>query len=242
MTRRDFLIGTSLSPLIFSSVFGMANNSLETELLGLSNQSLVGNGYLLRTEASNAFIKMAKSAKMDGIVLQAVSSYRSFDQQVVIWNRKYNKYESQGLKGLEVIDKITQYSSLPGTSRHHWGTEMDLIDGSKKIPSDPLNEKHFLGKGIYAPMKKWMDAHASDFGFVEVYTNQAERTGFKYEPWHFSYSPLSTGYLSVYLGINYQKISEKFISLKGNNYLTEAFLNDYKQKYLLGINPILKSI
>jgi len=242
MTRRDFLIGAGLSPLVFSTAFDFPVNSLESELLGIAQSPLVGNGLLLRKEANSAFLTMTTAAQKDGILLKAVSSYRSFGQQAAIWNRKYVKYSGQGLNRIEIINKITQYSSLPGTSRHHWGTEVDVIDEAKKIPADPLNEKHFSGKGIYAPMKKWLDTHALKFGFVEVYTNQVGRTGFNYEPWHFSYGPLSTGYLSVYLGIEYKNISEKFQALKGNKLLTETFFNEYKQKYTLGINPILKPI
>ncbi|MBY0426428.1 MAG: D-alanyl-D-alanine carboxypeptidase family protein, partial [Cytophagales bacterium] len=141
MTRRDFLIGLGISPILVSQVLALDNEPLVKELMGFSQGNLTGNGYLLRKEAAIAFEVMSKAAKQEGISLTAVSSYRSFDQQAAIWNRKYTKYESQGYAGLEIIKRITEYSSLPGTSRHHWGTELDLIDGAKKIPADPLHEK-----------------------------------------------------------------------------------------------------
>ena len=242
MTRRDFLMGASIIPIVVANTNNIGTSSLENELIGIIKPPLFGDGYQLRKEASDSFLKMKTAAQKEGISLIALSSYRDFDHQSLIWNKKYDKYSKQGLNDGDIIEKITHYSSIPGTSRHHWGTEIDVIDGNKKLPSDPLNEKHFHGNGIYASMKKWLDLHSSEFGFEEVYTNDLLRPGFKYEPWHFTYKPLSIGYLSAYLRINFQHISGHFKNLGGSSYLTEKYFEEYKTKYLLGINPILKPI
>src|ERR1043165_6982453 len=78
---------------------------------------------------------------------------------------------------------------MPSTSRHHWGTDMDL---------NSLNNDYFdsgEGKKIY----EWLTAHASEFGFCQPYTSKADgRTGYEEEKWHWSYVPLSKGFLEEY--------------------------------------------
>ena len=71
---------------------------------------------------------MKQAAAEDGIQIKIVSSSRSFERQLAIWNAKYIQNEENGLDPIENIRKIIEYSTIPGTSRHHWGTELDLID------------------------------------------------------------------------------------------------------------------
>jgi LAS superfamily LD-carboxypeptidase LdcB len=85
----------------------------------------------LLPEAGKAFEEMQKEARKAGIELEIVSAYRSYERQQRIWNRKYTSNAKQGLSPEKNIQKIIEYSTLPGTSRHHWGTDVDLIDGSK---------------------------------------------------------------------------------------------------------------
>ena len=42
------------------------------------------------------------------------------------------------------IDKIIEYSTLPGTSRHHWGTDIDIIDAEPPEEGDVLLPKNFM--------------------------------------------------------------------------------------------------
>ena len=83
-----------------------------------------------------------------------------------------------------------------------------------------------------------MDTHANRFGFYLVYTNTHNRKGFKYEPWHYSYKPLSQNYLKAYRKLDIKTIitSER---LMGHNYFSEGFINAYLNENILDINPEL---
>ena len=83
-----------------------------------------------------------------------------------------------------------------------------------------------------------MDKNANSFGFYLVYTNDSNRRGFKYEPWHYSYKPLSQNYLTNYKKINIKEMLQKE-ELLGIDYFSEAFLNRYRNENILDINPEL---
>ena len=64
---------------------------------------------------------MKKAAHADGYDIKIVSSFRDFYRQEAIWERKYIQYtEDDGMASLDAIDKIIEYSTISGTSRHHW--------------------------------------------------------------------------------------------------------------------------
>ncbi|MEM5564073.1 M15 family metallopeptidase [Psychroserpens sp. AS72] len=243
MKRRKFLKGTlafGLGLAIFPQLSFQGSNSaiLYDELIGKGNPDLYGNGYKLRREAYDSFLEMSKEALKSDIIIQVVSSYRSFAHQNRIWERKYKQNINNGLSPQESIKKIIEYSTIPGTSRHHWATDIDLIDGNVSQPSNVLNPKHFDGNGCFSKFKIWMDEHANTFGFYLVYTNEANRKGFKYEPWHYSYKPLSQGYLQAYQKLDLRDIiiSEQLI---GCDHFSEEFITNYQHENILDINPEL---
>ncbi|RNC86807.1 MAG: D-alanyl-D-alanine carboxypeptidase family protein [Winogradskyella sp.] len=141
----------------------------------------------LKNEAYTAFKSMQKAAEQDGITLNILSGTRNFNEQKAIWERKWKRYEH--LPPKERALKILEYSSMPSTSRHHWGTDMDL---------NSLNNSYFAlghGKKIY----DWLQKHANSFGFYQVYTEKSNgRTGYNLERWHWSYLPLASEYLNAY--------------------------------------------
>lgn len=133
----------------------------------------------LRKEAYQAFKKMAEAASKAGISLKIVSATRNFNYQKGIWEAKWHKLEQ--IKAPEVrVTKILEYSAMPGASRHHWGTDIDL---------NALENVYFeggQGKLIYT----WLTQHAATFGFCQPYS-AGRATGYKEEKWHWSYLPLS---------------------------------------------------
>jgi len=224
--------------MLSMSVFAQNEYSLKA-LTGSGDLELVGDTFKMQKETFNAFNKMKAAALKEGILIKEVSAYRSFKHQKSIWNRKYDSYISQGLTPNSAIKKIVEYSTLPGTSRHHWGTDIDIRDGYVKTPKHVLMESNYSENGIYGKLKNWMDANSEKFGFYLVYTNNKNRKGFKYEPWHYSYKPLSKNML-----MEFQKIDLKAfyssIKLKGSNFITTDFLQKYYKENVLDINPSLE--
>ncbi len=211
----------------------------KADLIGKASMVQHENEYNLRTEVYDAFVLMQSEALKDGINIEIVSSYRSFEHQKRIWTRKYNRFISSGLSPQKSIDKIIEYSTIPGTSRHHWGTDIDIIDGNIMKPKDVLLARHFIKGGIYHDLKKWLDINAENYGFCLVYTDNVDRKGFKYEPWHFSYKVTSRDMLEEFLKIDIKEIllNEEII---GSNYFTKEFLDTYVINNVLDINPDLK--
>jgi len=208
-------------------------------LLGQSVPNLYSTTIPLLPQAGKAFEKMQKAARKAGIELEIVSAYRSYERQQSIWNRKFTTNAKQGLPPQDNIQKIIEYSTLPGTSRHHWGTDVDLIDGAKPRSGDVLLTEKFHGQGPYVALRKWMDENASKFGFIRPYTQDPERKGFYYEPWHYSYAPLSTPMLKAYLKLDLKRLLIPE-SLEGRSAITTEFLSRYISEHVLGIAPILK--
>jgi LAS superfamily LD-carboxypeptidase LdcB len=150
----------------------------------------------LRKEAFDAFKEMAKAAEKDGVNLSIVSATRNFDYQKKIWEDKWNgkiKVEGKDLSTIPDLNErarmILLYSAMPGTSRHHWGTDIDINE---------TEEKYFEteeGKKVY----QWLLTHAEEFGFCQPYTSKTKgRTGYEEEKWHWSFLPLSKDFLQEY--------------------------------------------
>ncbi len=247
MNRKDFIkttfIGavgwgllTSLTDSVFQEPF------TREQLIGKGNPDISGDSYTstMHKDTAKALQQLKEAAKSEGINIEVVSAYRSFQRQKEIFEAKYNLFTSQGDSPTEAIERIIEYSTIPGTSRHHWGTDLDLIDASAPRPKSVLQADHFHGKGPFCKFKEWMDKHAESFGFYEVYTNNAQRKGFAYEPWHFSYAPVSKPMLTAYKKLDVKAIltEEKIL---GHEHFTDDFIAKYRKENILDINPSLLS-
>lgn len=240
MHRRSFIKKTGATGIALAVLPGITINQEEeysiVELMGKTDIDLYGEGINLRKAAHDAFLNMKKAAYSDGIDLKIVSSFRSFQRQEAIFERKFLAYtEDDGMEPLAAIDKIIEYSTIPGTSRHHWGTDADIIDGYRKTDGDVLVPEKFGSGGPFEDFKKWMDENSEIYDFHLVYTDNPKRRGFKYEPWHYSYAPLSKPMLETFRKKNIVQLlqKEEFI---GTEYFTMGFLKNYIQNNILDIN------
>ena len=212
-------------------LMGKFDPTLHKDFVFVTEEYNIG-GYkmYLRKETWSAFLEMAAAAKKENIHLKIASATRNFDYQKNLWNNKWSGYtlvENKDLSksipdGLERFKKILEYSSAPGTSRHHWGTDIDINDA---------NPAYFLGeKG--AKEYEWLVKNAAVFGFCQVYNlKDFERTtGYNEEKWHWSYLPLSGDFTKNYLRL----VKEEDISgFMGEEYVVEQdLINDF----VLGIN------
>ncbi len=245
MQRRLFLKKSSLTTLAISTIpssilLGKKDEEYSIlELMGKVDIDLYGKNINLRKEAHDAFLEMKKAAYSSGIDLKIVSSYRSFQKQVQIWERKYDAYtEDDAMEPLDAIDKIIEYSTIPGTSRHHWGTDIDVVDGYRKVEGNVLNPNKFEEGGPYEDFKNWMDENSEKYGFYLVYNDHPKRKGFKYEPWHYSYAPISKPMLTAFRRKNILSIlqNEDFY---GTDHFTNGFIKDYIRNNILDINKNL---
>ncbi len=175
---------------------------------------------MLCKEAFEAFKKMWESAQKAGIALKIISSTRNFNQQKNIWEGKWNRFAKEAPKPKDRALKILEYSSMPGSSRHHWGTDMDLND---------LNNSSFEKGGKHEKVYEWLAAHAHEFGFCQPYT-AGRPYGYHEEKWHWSYTPLSKPFLAQY------KASIQDADIQGFLGSTLAGEIGAVEHYVLGIN------
>lgn len=178
-------------------------------------------GMFLRREALAAFERMWADAQKAGIHLKIISSTRTFEQQKQIWEAKWSRFSKETPAPKERALKILQYSSMPGTSRHHWGTDIDLND---------LNNAAFERTEAYAKAYQWLREHAHEYGFCQPYT-AGRPHGYQEEKWHWSYIPLSMPLLAEYRD---SVTDADILGFRGAEWATEI---GTVQHYVLGINP-----
>jgi len=135
--------------LICNEFYSQATVDLDI-IIGKSQSNLVGDSIRLEVNTYKAFKKMEAAARRDGIYLKIVSAYRGFERQKLIWNNKYEKFTNDfSLEPEKAISEIIRFSTIPGTSRHHWGTDIDIIDGNfpdeeNVLVSENLKKTSFL--------------------------------------------------------------------------------------------------
>lgn len=208
-------------------------------LLGKNDLKETLNSGLL-PEAYLKFKQMQNDAKKEGVEIEIVSGYRSYQKQKDIWNNKYNKNFENGILGIKNINRIIQYSTLPGTSRHHWGTDIDIIDKRFVPKGDLLLEKNYAENGIYSQLFSWMKKNSKKYGFYLVYDDSPKRKGFKFEPWHYSYKPLSVIFLRRFIEGNLLYKITRDSSLLGRQFIDNSFLESYFKENLLDVSIDLK--
>jgi len=156
----------------------------------------------LHFEAVGSFLAMRDAARRDGIDLRAVSSHRDFDRQLLIWNRKWRgerplyardgtRLDRSALAEAQLVDAILAWSAIPGGSRHHWGSDVDVIDAAA-MPEGyqvQLLPAEYAADGVFARLAAWLDTHMTCFGFFRPYAS--DRGGAGIEPWHLSYAPVA---------------------------------------------------
>lgn len=124
----------------------------------------------LHIDAARAWLRMQAAAQHDGVVLEAISGYRSHAYQLGIFERKL----ARGL----TLDAILAVNAAPGFSEHHSGLALDI-----STPETPPAEECFDTTPAYV----WLHAHAGEYGFRMSYPRHNPH-GIIYEPWHWQYT------------------------------------------------------
>lgn len=177
----------------------------ELELTGRARTHVVQRDELaaaLHPAALAAFLDMKDDAARDGIDLSITSAFRDFGAQQRIWDMKFRGerplYDAQGkardreaLSQEAVVEAILCWSAVPGASRHHWGSELDLIDRAA-MPDGyriQLLPAECAPGALFHPLHCWLDANLARYDFFRPYGTF--RGGVQPEPWHVSFAPVS---------------------------------------------------
>jgi LAS superfamily LD-carboxypeptidase LdcB len=156
-----------------------------------------------------SFLDLKESASKEGFDLCFISSFRSYSRQEEIWNQKMrgqitvydsqnNPLDVQTLEKRDLLFTVLKWSSIPGASRHHWGTDFDFID-KKALPKSykiRLQPDEYEKGGIFYNLHLWLKEEAKKFGFFFPY--QEDKGGIGAEPWHLSFYPQARKYQEKY--------------------------------------------
>jgi D-alanyl-D-alanine carboxypeptidase len=124
----------------------------------------------LVSAAAQAWQAMRASAAQEGVVLEAISGYRSHDYQLGIFRRKLARGQD--------VEQILRVNAAPGFSEHHGGRVLDI-----STPGEPAAEESFEATPAFA----WLQSRAGDFGFEMSYPRDNPH-GIDYEPWHWRWA------------------------------------------------------
>lgn len=141
----------------------------EPAWLALAGRDRYGRALWLRHDAAAGWRRLVEAAARDGLVLEAVSGYRSHDYQAGIIARKL----ARGLS----LDDILAVNAAPGWSEHHSGRAIDI-----SAPGEPAAEESFEATPAFA----WLQANARTLGFTMSYPRDNPH-GIVHEPWHWRY-------------------------------------------------------
>jgi LAS superfamily LD-carboxypeptidase LdcB len=156
----------------------------------------------LHKHAIAPFLSLRRAALAEGFDLVPHSSFRDFSRQLTIWNGKFSgarpMYDVSGelidvgrLAPAERIEAILLWSALPGASRHHWGTDVDLVDRNATAADYQVRlvPEEFGPGGPYAALARWLEDNVARFGFFRPF--RGVLSGVRPEPWHFSFAPVA---------------------------------------------------
>ena len=142
-------------------------------------------------------------ANAAGLALRVASGFRSFERQLAIWNAKARGarpvLDDQGRpRDLSVLGErermyaILRWSALPGASRHHWGTDIDIWDAAA-VATDyrlQLVAAEYAPGGPFFALHAWLTrALGAGTEFFRPYAT--DTGGVAPEPWHLSFAPVA---------------------------------------------------
>lgn len=200
---------------------------------------------LLHAAVIDAFLAMRDDAARAGIDLLPVSSFRDFERQRRIWNAKYRgerpaldrRGRPTDLRRLSPearVETILLWSALPGASRHHWGSDIDVVDGKVVAGGyEPqLERPEFSGKGPFARLSRWLAAHMRRYGFYRPYARAGR--GVQPEPWHLSFAPVARRALPA-LSVELLAAAIRGAEVEGEAAIL-AGLPSIHERYVLGVD------
>lgn len=165
-------------------------------------------GARLHRDVLGPFLALKESAARSGFDLRILSGFRSFDRQLSIWNRKASgelvvldsaalPIDITALSERELVLSILRWSALPGASRHHWGTDVDVYDASDTPTGYEIQliPAEVDARGMHGPLHEWLDAQittGTSFDFYRPY--DVDRDGVAPERWHLSHATIASDF------------------------------------------------
>ncbi|MFN3605473.1 MAG: M15 family metallopeptidase [Leptonema sp. (in: bacteria)] len=217
-----FLIAENFRNEDYLILFGIYKSQEISKFVNLKNYQIPtkGRNLFLQKEVAESLERMYLDLKKEhpNIEFWIASAARTYWDQKHIWELKWKQFSF--LTPDSRVKKILEYSSMPGTSRHHWGTDFDI-----NVLENSYYEKE-NGKILW----DWLSKNAVKYGFCMPY-NENRSSGYLLEKWHWSYKKIA---------LVYQKKWNEYFAQKKINFLDfsgKEFFTEFAPIYVNSINP-----
>lgn len=153
-------------------------------------------------------LALKAAAKGAGFNFAIASGYRGYQRQRKIWNDKLEGlrpvFDDQGreldlslLSDWQKVQAVLRWSALPGSSRHHWGCDIDIYDKAA-MPENyhlQLSAAEVESGGMFGPFHDWLEAYLSSMSEPTFFKPYAiDSGGIAPERWHLSHCQLALFY------------------------------------------------
>ncbi|MBX4134168.1 M15 family metallopeptidase [Frischella sp. Ac48] len=221
---------TMAETIPLNKLIGQFNEKTDPNFVALDSTILPVNkpGMYLQKEVADQLTKAYQDFKIahPNIPFIVVSATRNYAYQNSIWQNKWDRLFKKLKNEPKTAQEILKYSSMPGTSRHHWGTDVDITSvSSDYFTQDPK------GKILF----QWLQTNMSKYGFCQSF-NHGRKGGYQPEEWHWSYQPIAKKFLAQYKNIlaSNEKSIINQLTFAGYNKIK---LRDLIEEYVFDVNP-----
>ncbi|MCI9609093.1 MAG: M15 family metallopeptidase [Oscillibacter sp.] len=137
------------------------------------------NNHAIDQRAYPALQRMMDDCRAEGLQPTICSSYRSWEKQEELFQRKVQSCLPQAGSLEEAEEQAAVWVARPGTSEHQAGLAVDIVDKSYQLLDEGQED---------TAVQKWLMEHCAEYGFILRYpTEKSALTGVGYEPWHYRY-------------------------------------------------------
>lgn len=179
-----------------------AHNTVTDRQLNLTS---LANGQQLDEKVYPYYVQLSEAARQAGYTLLAISGYRSVAYQQELLNNDIQSYLNQGYSQEEAKKKALEYMTEPGTSEHHTGLAIDVLEQTWYEKGNTLETGFGETKA-----GKWLAQNAATYGFIIRYPKGKEKvTGIQYEPWHLRFVGKEN---AIYM-VKHQLVLEEYLAL-----------------------------
>ena len=126
---------------------------------------------------------MQRTCAKEGLNCDIVSSFRNLTRPLSIWERKWTGQlpirdcsglvvSPDSLSDIEKINTILTWSALPGASRHHWRTDIDVYDKDAVTKTNwqfELIPDEYVGSGPCSSLNHFLNENLHKYGFYRPY-------------------------------------------------------------------------
>ena len=143
-------------------------SDFDPKLASIADEYAFYDDMYLNSVAYSHFVDLQNDARKLGYQIYALSAYRSYEDQLSI----YNRYKSEN--GQAYADT---WSARPGYSEHQTGLVIDVVSTSNSLGAFENTNEYI-----------WMKDNSYKYGFILRYPKGKEDiTGYSNEPWHYRY-------------------------------------------------------